>query len=79
MNDPRHPRADLRVTRDWLAGRPLRGVLVVVLFAVAGVASVEGWLRWTAAPLRFGFAGLCALAALATVWAVVSPRSADRR
>jgi len=78
MSDERHPRADLRVTRDWLAGHPMRGFLVASLFGGAAAASVQGLLRWTATPLRWSFAAMCAIAAVAALVATFS-RGRDRR
>lgn len=59
--DDRSPvaRADWRTALAWATRHPARAALVALLLALAGAASVLGFLRWHHAVARWSFAMLC--------------------
>lgn len=58
-------RSDWRNALAWSLQRPYRAAFVVGLLALAGTGSALGLLRWQLPFLRWSFAAICWLAALA--------------
>ena len=65
-------RSNWRNAFAWSLRRPYRAVFIVVLLAFAGAGSIFGVLRWQLPLLRWSFAAICWLAAIALLIGLVA-------
>jgi hypothetical protein len=66
-DEPVVRRYNWRSAMAWALHSPRNTVFVVLLFSLAGIASVTGLLRWSAPLPRWSFAILCWLVASAVL------------